>query len=216
MKQNVQLELDHIFILVEPCGEIADLLVDAGLKESFSRDHPGQGTSNRRFEFSNGMLEILWIRDEDEALNGPGKDLKLVERSNDKTASPFGIIVRKSEVNVTELPFDGWTYQPDYFKKPMAFHVGGNSDNILEPLCIYPPFFEPNKDIKINSNTPTLSKATIHTPLKTLSEQSTIINHADRICIIHSDQHLLELTLDEHKSNKTLNFQPKIPLIIHC
>jgi len=215
MNQNVQLELDHVFILVEPYGEIADLLVDAGLQESFSRDHPGQGTSNRRFEFSNGMLEILWIRDEKEALNGPGKDLKLVERSNDKTACPFGIIVRKSDSNYSQIPFKGWSYQPDYFKKTMAFHIGDNSTNTQEPLCIYPPFIEASPFYSTNSNLPSIEKAIIHTPVKHLSLQYETIRSANRIEIIESDQHLLELTLNNQQKNKTINFMPQLPLIIH-
>ncbi len=52
----MNLELDHTFILVKPEAKVADLLLSLGMEESFSREHQGQGTSNRRFEFSNGML----------------------------------------------------------------------------------------------------------------------------------------------------------------
>jgi len=57
------LELDHFFVVVDPKGKVADLLVALGMEESFSRGHPGQGTSNRRFELSNSMFEFLWVRD---------------------------------------------------------------------------------------------------------------------------------------------------------
>ena len=76
----VNLELDHLFILTDKPKEAGDILVSMGLKESFSRNHEGQGTSNRRFEFSNGMLEILYVRDNEEANNGPARNLRFSER----------------------------------------------------------------------------------------------------------------------------------------
>ena len=77
----MNLELDHVFILVEPEAEVADLLLAQGIREGRGNKHPGQGTSNRRFYFSNGMLEFLWIHDAEEALNGSGRDLCLPERA---------------------------------------------------------------------------------------------------------------------------------------
>ncbi len=52
LDMNMKLELDHFFILVEPEAKVAELLIELGLEESFSRVHPGQGTSNRCFNFS--------------------------------------------------------------------------------------------------------------------------------------------------------------------
>ncbi len=45
----MNLELDHVFILVEPEARVADLLIEQGFKEGTRNQHPGQGTSNRRF-----------------------------------------------------------------------------------------------------------------------------------------------------------------------
>ena len=45
----MNLEIDHVFILVEPGAKVADRLLPLGFEESFGRDHPGQGTFNRRF-----------------------------------------------------------------------------------------------------------------------------------------------------------------------
>lgn len=73
----MKLELDHLFILTDCPQEAGDALLELGLAESFRRDHKGQGTSNRRFVFSNGMLELLYIRDKEEACSGPARDLRL-------------------------------------------------------------------------------------------------------------------------------------------
>ena len=67
------IELGHFFILVDPCASQADLLTEFGLIKGTLNEHPGQGTANRRFILSNTALELLYVRDEDEALNGPAR-----------------------------------------------------------------------------------------------------------------------------------------------
>ncbi len=57
----MNLELDHVFILVKPEAEVADLLIEHGIREGRGNKHPGQVKSNRRFYFANGMLEFLWV-----------------------------------------------------------------------------------------------------------------------------------------------------------
>ena len=211
----MNLELDHVFILVEPGAEVADLLVSLGMEESFSREHEGQGTSNRRFEFSNGMLEFLWVRDANEAINGPGRDLAFPQRSENSEASPFGVILhRKDNLNLG-MPFNGWRYQPDYFKPPMSFHIGMNSNNLLEPLCIYVPFMEPYAR-KIKAGTfKSISHVKVYTTSEKLSDVLSVANEADRLSITHGNQHLMEITLDENRHGLSRDFRPEVPLIIH-
>jgi len=215
----VSLELDHVFILVEPHAKVADLLLEFGLEEGFSRDHPGQGTSNRRFTFANGLLEFLWLRDSLEAEQGPGSALFFKERFESQCfesqeASPFGLVLNRTQV-LTGMPFDGWSYQPDYFKTPMAFHVGANSSELSEPLCIYVPFMTPPERPVDDAPFRTITQVTIHTPNAKSSQVLKSANKADRLCFVACEQHLMELTLDEHQLNKSKDFRPNIPLIIH-
>jgi len=211
----MNLELDHVFILVKPEAQVADLLVSLGMEESFSRVHKGQGTSNRRFELSNGMLEFLWVRDGDEANDGPGRDLVLQQRSEISEASPFGIILhRKDNVNL-DMPFMGWKYQPDYFKPPMSFHIGMNSNILLEPLCIYVPFIEPEVRKIEEGAFKSLSHVKIYTTMEKLSDVLTITDTADRLSIAYANEHLMEVTLDDNKCGLSKDFRPEIPLIIH-
>lgn len=122
----MNLELDHVFILVEPEAKVAERLIEQGFQEGPRNTHPGQGTANRRVYFTNGMLEFLWIQDADEAKNGPGRDLRFPERNADPAASPFGVIFLPRKDNAsTDMPFPGWHYQPAYFPLPKGFHVGG-------------------------------------------------------------------------------------------
>ena len=100
----MNLKLDHVFILVEPEAEVAELLIAQGIREGRENKNPGQGTSNRRFYFSNGMLEFLWLHDAEEALNGSGRDLYLSDRAKDPMASPFGAILRRKDNSILAMP----------------------------------------------------------------------------------------------------------------
>jgi hypothetical protein len=84
----MNLELDHVFILVDPEARVADRLLEKGFQERPGNTHPGQGTANCRFYFANGMLEFIWVRDPNEAETGPGRDLRFAERAEDPAASP--------------------------------------------------------------------------------------------------------------------------------
>lgn len=213
----MNLELHHFFILVKPGAEVAELLSSIGMREGARNKHEGQGTSNRRFNFSNGTLELLWVHDEEEALSGPGRDMFLAERANDKTASPFGIIFNRKDNKSVEMPFEGWKYEPVYFQPPWAFHIGANSSNLIEPLCVYMPFVEPGMSSGSDENTDivSISKVEVYTPAKPMSNVLGIVNSADRLSIEHGVEHLMEVTFDDNRAGLSKDFRPDIPLIVH-
>ena len=213
----MNLELHHFFILVKPGAEVAELLSSIGMCEGTRNKHEGQGTSNRRFNFSNGTLELLWVHDEEEALYGPGRDMFLAERANDKTASPFGVIFNRKDNKSAEMPFEGWKYEPVYFQKPWAFHIGANSNNLFEPLCVYMPFIEPGVSSGSDENTDivSISKVKVYTPAEPMSNVLGIVNTADRLSIEQGDEHLMEVTFDDNKAGLSKDFRPDIPLIVH-
>ena len=211
----VNLELDHLFILTDKPKEAGDILVSMGLKESFSRNHEGQGTSNRRFEFSNGMLEILYVRDNEEANNGPARNLRFSERVLKANASPFGIILTRKDDLDLDMPFGGWKYQPNYFEPPSAFHVGNNSEILEEPLCIYVPFIDPI-DRKVDEGVfKSISHVQVFVPLVAFSETLHTIQSADRLQIEHGSDHLVVVTLDNGRRGLSNDLRPDLPLIIN-
>ncbi len=214
--------LHHFFILTEVEAPAAAKLLSLGLQESFGRVHQGQGTANRRFEFNNGMLELLWVHDSQEALSGPGAMLRFAERTSQLKdgASPFGIILCPLDGNDGGLPFNGWKYQPDYFTPPMAFHVGENSELLTEPLCIYAPFFKASDnsdEIKspLNNGFANISHVNLSVACYALSDQLLAANTAHGLQIEASDEHLMELTFDHCRQGLREDFRPDLPLIIH-
>lgn len=212
----MNIELHHFFILVKPRGDVAELLSSIGMQEGSRNKHEGQGTSNRRFNFSNGTLELLWIHDEEEAKSGPGRDMRLAERAGDENASPFGVIFNRKDDSSLEMPFDGWKYQPVYFQPPWAFHVGANSKNIIEPLCVYMPFIEPDmpKSLDENELFKVVSKVTVYTPSKCLSNVLNRVNNADRLSVKSGNKHLMEVIFNENKEGMSHDFRPDIPLVV--
>ena len=211
----MDLELDHFFILTDKPKEAGDLLVSMGLNESFSRDHKGQGTSNRRFAFSNGMLEILYIRDSEESNNGPAKKLRFPERIQKENASPFGILLTRTDDSQLGMPFSGWKYQPDYFEPPNAFHVGDNSDILEEPLCIYVPFIGPVSRMEEIGTFKSISNVQVSVLRRKMSDTLRTLQTADRLQIELGSEHMLVVTLDNGRSKLSKDLRPFLPLIIN-
>ena len=215
----MKLELDHFFILVEPEAKVANLLAELGLEESYNRVHPGQGTTNRCFKFSNSMMELLWLRDEEEANDGPANGLSFPARSASilagASASPFGLIFNRTGNEHTEMPFNGWSYQPDYFPAPNAFHVGNNSGNLLEPLCIYVPFMQPVERTIEKGQFKSISHIHLHVPVASLSEELQAVSHSDGLTIECGVEHLMEVTFDQKACGLSKDLRPGLPLILH-
>ena len=211
------LELDHVFILVEPEAPEADLLLAHGFKEGTGNRHPGQGTANRRFYFANGMLEFLWVHDAAEAMNGPGRELRFADRTQSSTASPFGVILLSPDPNNLEMPFPGWTYQPDYFAPPNAFHVGANSSDLAQPLCFCAPFIKPRaaRSKSADTNAQAMTQVRIHTPARDRSGVLKVVNQVDRLFTELGSEPLLVITLVGNQSGNTKDIRPNLPLIIH-
>ena len=209
------MNLDHVFILVEPEAKVADRLLKHGFQEGTGNTHPGQGTANRRVYFANGMLEFLWVRDADEANNGPGRDLRFSERAKNPAASPFGIIFVPDNGSST-MPFPGWHYQPDYFPPPNGFHVGINSKNIAEPLCFYFPRKAAGvARAKPVRNSQTISEIVISTPSTDTEGILGLASQAKRLSVRTGSERLMEITLDGHALGRTEDFRPAMPLILH-
>ncbi|NEO86573.1 MAG: VOC family protein [Spirulina sp. SIO3F2] len=211
------LELDHVFILVEPGAKVADRLLELGFQEGRGNTHPGQGTANRRFYFVNGMLELLWVRDAEEARQGPGRKLQFPERATNPNASPFGMIFVPNPDQVSQAaPFPGWHYQPDYFLPPQGFHVGTNAENLMEPLCFYFPFYKPPASQSQPQRNPhKISVVSIATPSTDTTGVLGLAAQSDRLSIQFASAHGMEITLDQHRLGRTADFRPEMPLVLH-
>ena len=207
------LTLDHFFVLTEPGAPQAERLVDLGMPEGSPNDHPGQGTANRRFFLRDAMLELLYLRDEQEALNGAGSGLRFAERAT-PGASPFGLIVTSPPAH--EPPFAGWRYEPDYFMGERHFHVADNSDDVREPLCVFVPFdvTPPQHEPRPGEPFATLSRLRIALPAASLSPALEAVARCERIEFELNTPHRMDILFGPGRSGMCRDLRPGLPLII--
>ena len=92
----MRIELDHLFVCTAAGAPEAEKLLQVGLREGVPNQHPGQGTANRRFDFVNAMIELVWVSDAKEAQSPRARRTLLWERWSGRAvdASPFGICLR--------------------------------------------------------------------------------------------------------------------------
>src|SRR5918993_3872640 len=102
----MELELDHLFVCTDPGAPEAERLISLGVREAPANNHPGQGTANRRFAFSNAMIELLWVHDPAEAQSQATARTLLWERWSRRSEGccPFGICVRSVDIPPTAPP----------------------------------------------------------------------------------------------------------------
>jgi hypothetical protein len=209
------IELDHFFILTDPGAPQANLLSGLGVIEGATNNHPGQGTANRRFFFSNSMLELIYIRDIDEAKSGPGSRLRFVERAASASASPFGLILRAGP-GMSGEAFPGWRYYPEYLEEGQYFHIGGNSELLAEPLCVFMPFHLPVSERQSQpvGSFATITEIRISVPVDRPSPVLETIAGCELISLQLKEPHRMELVFNEEREGKFRDFQPELPLII--
>lgn len=132
-----KLELCHLFLFVKPEAPEAQMLDSLGLRESYRRAHPGQGTANICYCFDNAFLELLWVTDSAEITSPAILRSGLAERAIWRTngANPFGIAVRSANTP----PFPTWPYKPPYFPEGHNIPVALSSDDPTQPLIFVSP-----------------------------------------------------------------------------
>jgi hypothetical protein len=215
-------ELDHLFVCVSEGGaEEAQRLADLGLVEGEPNTHPGQGTACRRFCFANAFLELVWVRDPDEAQSELVRPLRLFERWSERSAGacPFGVCLRPSRPDVEGLPFAAWPYRPGYLPEPLCFHVGADSLSIQGPLLVYLPFGrrpdsrpEP-QPLRHPLDLREITRLVVRGPYP----PSSVAQDASRtagITFEADERHLVEIGFDGERAGCAADLRPLLPLLL--
>ena len=127
------MDLDHLFVFVEPGGGSAKARLDAlGLVPSYTRRHEGQGTANLCYCFDNAYLELLWVEEPRLLASATFARTGLWEHANWRVsgASPFGVCVRTEHA----LPFDCWLWTPPYLPPGLFLEVSVGSREPSTPF----------------------------------------------------------------------------------
>jgi len=215
-EKNCAIYLDHIFVLTEAEASAVEQIVQMGLVEGIANTHPGQGTSNRRFFLENLTIELLYINDAAEAENGPGKNLRLVNRVREQDSCPFGLVSRVTDSRAVP-EFKSWQYYPDYFNGSMCFYVGENSNCLAEPLCIcMPPELPLKKDIpkKYANHDWNVTSIYLSVPVDVPTEELAYFAEMDNLYIEYGKPHKLTVVLNNGVAGNVLNLELNIPVIL--
>lgn len=119
------LYLDHAFIICGAGAPEVEALTGRGFVEGSGNVHPGQGTANRRFVFSNFILELLWVVDPTEAATDAVRSTGLWERwsKQGEGASRYGIVYGGATAQGIPPPFATESYYPAYLPPSRSIEI---------------------------------------------------------------------------------------------
>jgi hypothetical protein len=213
----MEIELDHLFVCTTAGAPEAEKLVQFGLHEGPPNQHPGQGTTCRRFSFVNAMIELFWVSDESEAQNQSSRRTLLWERWSGRqgNASPFGICVRPVHTQDTRSPFPAWEYRPAYLPDPLCMQIG--EAGIEEPMWIHLSFMRRAQREQWFTDHPSgvreITRLTLTTPTPLRSNASQKIIESGVLTTRTGATSLLEIELDGHRRKEHVDFRPHLPVI---
>src|SRR5215470_5542922 len=213
----MQIELDHLFVCTSSGAPEAEKLVQFGLHEGSSNQHPGQGTACRRFSFASAMLELFWVSDASEAQSESTKRTLLWERWSGRqgNASPFGICVRPVHPQDTGSPFPAWEYRPAYLADPLRMQIG--EAGIEEPMWIHLSFMRRAQRERWFTEHPIgvreITRLTLTTPVPLRSSASQKVIECGVLTIRTGATSLLEIEFDGHRRKEHADFRPHLPVI---
>jgi hypothetical protein len=213
----MRMELDHLFVCAASGAPEAEALVNFGLREGPPNQHPGQGTSSRRFSFANAMIELVWVHDPSEAQSPSTRRTLLWERwsGREESASPFGICLRPIDSPDTAPPFAAWEYRPTYLPAPLCLHIG--EAGVEEPMWVYLSFMQRQQREQWFAEHPAgireITGLTLTTPVPLRSDASQEIIASGILNARAGATSLLEVEFDKRRRGKTVDFRPQLPMI---
>ena len=213
----MDIQLDHIFVCTESGAPEASVLIQSGLREGPSNQHPGQGTANRRFFFANSMIELLYVSDAGEARSEATARTRLWERWSGRRsgASPFGICVRPADGNDSAPPFPSWEYRPAYLPDPLAMHIADTG--LEEPLWVYIGFARAANHEQRFAGHPMgvreITGVSLTSPAAWRSSAARIVLESGILSSREGPEHLLEVEFDNNRRKQTVDYRPHLPLV---
>lgn len=212
--------LDHVFICCDERGPEAESLLGIGLIEGSRNVHPGQGTSNRRFFFCGGFLELLWVSNPEEAQSSLTAPTKLWPRwaARKQGACPFGIAFSPTAAEVPEPPFSAWQYRPKYLP-PTKSILFAEHTTLLEPELFYMGWSNPSASAASQPQEHAngllrLLAASVGIPAGTpLSASSLAVQSAGLLRYYTASQYELTLSFESTQA-VTFDLRPTLPLVM--
>ncbi|QSJ16774.1 VOC family protein [Nostoc sp. UHCC 0702] len=219
----MQVEIDHIFVCVQPEAPEAEFLKVFGLTEGKGRIHQGQGTANVCFFFDNAYLELIWLNDSNEIQSPVVSSTGLWQRCRwqETKACPFGIALRRTTPNLSELPFSTWNYYAPYRPANAFIPILANSENLSEPLIFISPSSQKPANYPLDKQRLLTHQVgfkeitglrVILPGDKNFSLEVTKLIELGIVEFLHGDSYHLEIEFDRGKEGQLQYFQPTLPI----
>jgi len=228
--QAPRVELDHVFVVVQPGGE-AEIaaLESAGLTvASRVAKHPGQGTASRAVLFENAYLELIWV---DSSVAIDAEHASSAQSFRDAAAwrtsghSPFGLGLRRLPGDTAALPVPVKRETAEWLESGTAYELLRQpSESAAADFFVVPASRSvPNWIASVQERSPQLmrhpggghkiTRVRVHGPV----EQQPI---AFRVLLpkpvemVRAAKPLLELELDDGVRRERKDLRPVLPLVI--
>lgn len=219
------MKLDHVFIGTSDIGSAVDAVSACGFIEGSTNVHPGQGTANRRYFFSNTMLELLYV-DERVSSDHPQNHLLELEARcraslDDKSTSKLDVCFRPSHSDDQKPLFECLHYKPSYL--PSSLHIDIDRERCAgDPLWFQLPFSSDAKFIERTAQEPRdhpagvecLTRLHVTTTADSLSSTARIIEQATEVSVETSDHSVMIADFDNRAQGQVFDLRPLLPLIV--
>lgn len=228
---NFLLEVDHLFIYATEGVPEVSILQEFGLHCSNQVvRRVGQGTASTIFLFENAYLELIWVEDEDAALQyavQTGIDIPTRARWRQTGASPFGVGLRyKPGMGNPRLRSrKRWA---EWMRSDTSVNFSAeNLASVEEPICFAIPdaiALTTWLDCSCETHRQLLShplgvkkltdvKIAINTQ-KVLTDAVSLLSDNGVVAIERGTSPLLELIFDDGSSGEVLDARPMLPILL--
>ncbi len=219
------MKLDHLFVGTNDVVAAADVMSSCGFVEGSSNQHPGQGTANRRYFFSNAMVELLYVDDGVDSGHPQNHLLNLEARCqaslDDRSISKLGVCFRPSHTRDRDPVFGCIKYTPHYL--PPQLHIDIDRERRAgEPLWFHLPFASDELVAERNALEPQrhpsgvsrLSQLYVTTSADSLSHSAETINRETEVDVEIGATSLMTIDFDDRAQGQVFDLRPLLPLIL--
>jgi hypothetical protein len=228
--QDSRVELDHVFIVVEPGAPgAAAALQSAGLTlQSTARTHPGQGTSSIAVMFENAYLELIWVDTTvpvDSRNAAAFEWFRKAEAWRVNGASPFGLGLRRMPGDSAALPVPVRLEFAEWLPAGSAYELLHQpSDTLAAEFFVVPaPNAVPRWVDRARVRFPEWFRHSSGERAITLVRIHGVPEHEPaafralrpaRIDMVRAAAPLLELHLDDGSAGRRADLRPVLPLVL--
>jgi hypothetical protein len=220
--------VDHVWIMVSPDAPERAALQRAGFLISPDvNHHDGQGTSSITVELRNAYLELIWP--DSGVKTDPGLE-RAVEKFRNRMMwrtsgwSPIGIGLHRTTQANEPFPFPTWSTAAAWMPPGSAMEMLTPRDDTKSPALFISPVSSSDAaeqakrgalyhhPIGVQQITALrLVSPTTYQPIPPL----TWLQKQGVVSLGAGDAWLLELTFDGGRQNKSKDFRPELPLLVH-